>query len=225
MTEIIQPKPKFSCPRRVVICATKPDLHFFVKTFDLRPDARIFLARLYRREDIAFAGPVLGGPQMAILLENLMAAGGEEFLFFGWAGALTKDLPLGSLFLPEEAVSAEGTSAHYPSPLKPSRDLFWEIYHALIQSGLDFEVGRAVSTDALYRETEEFVQTFSPRAQVVDMETASAFSVAGFRQRKLASLLFISDRVFPERETAGKKEFLRMREAVLPLFRYFWSPI
>ncbi len=220
--EIVRPKTNFSCPQRVIICLTEPDLLYFSRALALKKGPKIFLSRLYLGEGKALAGPALGGPQVAILLEHLLAAGAEEILLFGWAGALEEGLPLGSLFLPEGALSEEGTSAHYGAHPFPSPRLFWEIYHGLIQSGLDFEVGQVVSTDALYRETETFCQRYQQRARVVEMECAAAFSVAHFRGKDLAALLFISDRVFPRRERAGKKEFSGMREAVLPLFRYFW---
>ncbi len=220
--EIVRPKVNFTCPKRVIISLTEPDLIFFKRTFRLDTGPKIFLSRLFLGPNQALAGPALGGPQIAILLEHLIAAGAEEFLLFGWAGALEESLPLGSFFLPEKALSAEGTSSHYGGHLLPSRRLFWEIYHGLIQTGLNFETGQVVSTDALYRETEDFCRLYAPQARVVEMECAAAFSVTHFRKKDLAALLFVSDRVYPWRETAGKKEFFSMREAILPLFRYFW---
>ena len=182
---------------------------------------RLFFSHLYFCPEAALAGPVLGGPQMAILLENLIAAGAKEILFLGWAGALRKDLPLGSLLLPEAAEGAEGTSLHYHPCLKPDQELFLEVYQELIWAGLDFRVGQVVSTDALYRETEEFCQKFALKNLAVEMECAAAFSVARFRGVKLAALLLISDWVYPERKTASPHLLSSSREALLPFLRRF----
>ena len=227
MEEILRPKPKFPCPPRLLICATEPDLAFLASRLGFPSrDQRLFLAKVLRKEKegVALAGPVLGGPQMAILLENLIAAGAREILFFGWAGALRQGLPLGALLLPEEALSAEGTSGHYPSPRKPDEDLFWALYHHLLAFGLEINIGKIVSTDAIYRETLEFCQKFASQALAVEMECAAAFSVARFRQVKLAALLFVSDRVYPHREKAPAAAFKLMRQELLPFFRQWLGP-
>ncbi|NPA49668.1 MAG: nucleoside phosphorylase, partial [Thermodesulfobacteria bacterium] len=176
----------------------------------------------FGRDEIFLCGPVLGAPQAAIALEYLKASGVREILTFGWAGALREELPLGSLFLPEKALSAEGTSSHYGYHPYPSRELFWWLYHELVAQGLVFEVGTVVSTDALFREDEDFLARFSA-AQVVDMETSALFSVGKALGISLASLLLLSDRLVPRYERLKVKDLRKTLAGLLPVFRAFFE--
>ncbi len=222
MLKIPPPKPKITLPSRIILVHTKPDLRFLVKALELSPQKSLFLTEIFGREELFICGPVLGAPQTAIILEYLKAAGVKEILTLGWAGALKEDLLLGSIFLPEKALSAEGTSAHYGYFPYPSRALFWWLYHELVAQGLVFQVGTIVSTDALFREDEDFCRRFS-EAQAVDMETAALFSVAKALGLSLASLLLISDSLVPVYQRAKAKDLKNLLNALLPLLRTFGS--
>ncbi len=225
MEGIIRPKPRFSCPPRVLVCATEVDLRAFSRGLGFPScGPTLFLSRVFQHQGAALAGPVLGGPQMALLLENLITAGAREIIFWGWAGALREDVPLGALLLPEEALSAEGTSTHYGSFCSPHQGFLAQVARLLVQEGLNFRSGKVVSTDAPYRESVEFCARYAPQALAVEMECAAAFSVARYRKARLAALLFISDRVYPFPETTPKRDLQRLRAKLLPFFRrWLWK--
>ena len=215
-----RPNPRFSLPEKALLVHTKPDVELLRKALGFRKKGTLVLAGIWASEKMALCGPVLGAPQAALVLEHLRAAGVRKVLSLGWAGTVEKDLPLGGLFLPEEALSAEGTSAHYGFFPRPSEALFWRVYHELVALGLNFEVGKVVSTDAPYREDEAFWARF-PGALVVDMETSAVFSVGRALGLEVASLLVISDRLGETHERAPYSLLRETVSALLPLFRNF----
>ncbi len=218
----IKPKPPFSLPERVLLVYTRPDVLLLKRAFKLKKKGSFLLTEVFQREEAVLCGPVLGAPQVAIVLEYLKACGVKEILALGWAGAFGPELPLGSLFLPERALSAEGTSAHYGLFPEPAPSLFWWLYHQLIFLGLDFEVGTIVSTDALFRENEEFRKRFFA-ASAVDMETSALFSVGRALGLAVASLHIISDQLWPAYVRAPSALIRKATSALFPLFRNFWQ--
>ncbi|OAG28140.1 phosphorylase family protein [Thermodesulfatator autotrophicus] len=219
---MFKPKPKIKAPPSVVLAFTRPDCELLKKELSLKRVSSFFLTNFWRKGDLALCGPVLGAPQAAIVLEYLKAAGAQKILAYGWAGALSSQVPLGSLFLPEEALSLEGTSRFYGDYFLPSRDLFWWLYHELTLQGLAFQEGKVVSTDALFRETKEFCQEYAMKAQVVDMETSTIFSVGRALGLSVVSLLLVSDQVWPSYRKLSLKQLLSVTQNLIPIFRKFF---
>lgn len=145
---------------------------------------------------IALAGPAVGAPQAAMLLEKLIALGSREVILFGWAGALQEHLNYGDLLLPDGALSEEGTSLHYlPEGVpEPSPALCRALKEKLREEGLSFSRGPVWTTDAPYRETVEKVRKYRSQGLLgVDMETSAVFTVGAFRGIAAAALLIVSD--------------------------------
>ena len=140
--------------------------------------------------DFFLAGPVLGAPWAVLTLEELIRRGAEDFIFFGLAGGLTDGLRPGDILCPEGGLATEGTSVHYPAPLRPDPDL----RSRLLDQGEPLSGGAVWSTDAPYRETAALVAAMKAAgAAAVDMETTALWAAARFRRRRLAALLVIDD--------------------------------
>ena len=140
--------------------------------------------------DFFLAGPVLGAPMAVLTLEELLRRGGEEFIFFGLAGALGEGLRPGDILCPDSGLTTEGTSAHYPAPLAPAPDL----RRLILAQGQPVYGGAIWSTDAPYRETAAQMAAFKAAgAAAVDMETTALWAAARFRRRRLAAILVIDD--------------------------------
>jgi nucleoside phosphorylase len=142
-----------------------------------------------------------GAPMAAVMLEELIALGFERFLSVGAAGhpcnGQGAKLEVGDIVLPDTALIFEGTSFHYRAegdisiPAPAQLDLVSSILQA---NGMRFTTGRVATTDALYRETPEFIQTITERQAIaLDMELSALFSVASFHGKEIAGLLYISD--------------------------------
>jgi purine-nucleoside phosphorylase len=139
------------------------------------------------------AGPVLGAPMAVMALEILKGGGAKDVLFAGFAGSLVPELALGDLFLPDKALSTEGTSAHYPAELTPDPGLYGVLRQKAAEKRL-FRPGTVWSTDGPMRETRATRDSYqSLGAKAVEMEVSALFAAARFRGLRLASILLITD--------------------------------
>jgi len=217
MSEIVRPKPGFKCGPRGLLILTKPDFFFFKKELSFPYHRSLFLSHICYGETGALAGPALGAPQAVILLENLIAAGVKECLVYGWAGAIREEVPLGQLFWIETALSLEGTSKFY-GPEGLYRPVLSPVFEKIIQ---DFGRASVVSVDALYRETTEFCQIYSPKVMLVDMEVSALYAVASFRGIKILALVGISDRIYPCQERISSQGMKNLRPRLIQIFGKF----
>lgn len=148
-------------------------------------------------QPVTLVGPALGAPYAVLVLEKLIALGGRAFVAVGWSGSLQPDLVIGDLVVPQEAVSEEGTSAHYKtddSPPSPDPVMSRCLKESLHQAKAAFRVGTVWTTDAFYRETRKKVTRFAHQGLLaVDMEMSALFTVGKFRHVAVAGLLVISD--------------------------------
>jgi uridine phosphorylase len=148
------------------------------------------------KRKIALAGPAVGAPQAVMILEKLIALGARRVILSGWIGGLQPNLSFGDLLLPDEAVSEEGTSAHYSDERRPrpSPVLLRELQKGLQRERLLYRQGPIWTTDAPYRETVDKVKAFQSQGILgVDMETSAFFTVGAFRGIEVAALLVVSD--------------------------------
>lgn len=147
-----------------------------------------------------------GAPMAAVMLEELIALGFERFLSLGAAGHPCNSqgvkLEVGDIVLPKTALIFEGTSLHYRAEdgiSTPALALYDRTSSILNAKGIRFTPGTVATTDALYRETPEFIQTITERhAIALDMELSALFSVAAFHGKEIAGLLYISDIISTE---------------------------
>jgi len=142
------------------------------------------------------AGPAVGAPMAAMILEKLIALGATKVVMAGWCGAVSSEIRIGDTVLGGVAYSGEGTSRYYtdqdsshPSSgyltsMKPVFDLkesipFW-------------------STDAPYRESRKMLQALADKYGVaaVDMEYSALCAVADFRKIDFAALFLVSDELW-----------------------------
>jgi purine-nucleoside phosphorylase len=161
---------------------------------------KIFRGKGQTEAGLSLAGPFLGAPQAAMVMEKIIALGAKRICLFGWCGSLQPDLKIGDIVIPLHAVAEEGTSKHYPiGKRKPGTDqaLNRTLERALKQAGLPFRKGVVWTTDAPYRETVSKVNAFQGRGVLaVEMEMSALMTVAIYRSVKLSGLLVVSDELF-----------------------------
>ena len=141
----------------------------------------------------------IGGPASCHLLEILIAAGVKNFIMLGHCGGLQKSNPVGTIILCEKAIRDEGVSYHYLEAERfafASEDLTDTLEKALQEKGTKFIRGSSWTLDSMYRETIDEIRHYEQEGiDAVEMEAASMFAVAQFRNVKLASLFVVSDLV------------------------------
>jgi purine-nucleoside phosphorylase len=122
-----------------------------------------------------------GGPQTAILVEELAYLGVTRIIGIGAAGSIDSTIPKGSQVVAQAALTTDGTSKAYTDAPELKGD---ELLCSLaLAAGERFSTGIrkvcVVTTDALYRETEAEVRTWRARGgQVVNMETSALYAAS-----------------------------------------------
>lgn len=137
------------------------------------------------------------GPYAAGQLEKLIAMGCKKFIVCGGCGALLPDMRCGDLLIPTSAVRDEGTSYHYVAPAREIQmraDVKTKVCQFLDERNMPYKCVKTWTTDAMYRET---VDMIALRRQegcgVVEMECASFYAVAQYKQVPLGVLLYAGD--------------------------------
>jgi uridine phosphorylase len=141
---------------------------------------------------------MMGAPYAVALMETLIAWGARTILFFGWCGAISPEVGIGDIIVPNGAIIDEGTSLHYGGTSgrisDSSADASRQIKQLLSGSGLSYREELVWSTDAPFRETPGKIN--SARAQgaiAVEMETSALFTVGRHRKVSVGAVLAVSD--------------------------------
>ncbi|MBN1671509.1 MAG: hypothetical protein JXR37_10775 [Kiritimatiellae bacterium] len=126
------------------------------------------------------AGCLWGGPQAAILVEELAALGVKHLVGYGAAGSFVPDLRQGEHVVAVSALPIDGTSRAYGAgPCAAADGLLDTARGAAQELGVALREVTAVTTDAVYRETPALVAAWRAQgAQVVNMETSAFYAAA-----------------------------------------------
>jgi uridine phosphorylase len=211
-------------PSLGILIFTPQDLKLFLASFPLVPErsSRIYLTDIYTAHfldtPLVLVGPLLGAPQAVLALEKLIALGVQQVVAVGWCGSLQPHVAIGDVVLPAAARSEEGTSGHYPISFdRPGPDprLLSRFRETLCDAGLTVHEGDVWSTDAPFRETVGKVLRYQKENVLgVEMEVAALYTVAHYRQIRLAAVLVVSDELASLHWVHGFKrsEFIHARE-------------
>ncbi|MFQ5444887.1 MAG: nucleoside phosphorylase [Nitrospinales bacterium] len=191
--------------------STQADLSYFCQLMKMDENRfrGLFMSRLYTGDDdyrsISLAGPMIGAPYSTMILETLIARGANIFLFFGWCGAISPDVQVGDIIVPESSMIDEGTSKHYKNHRltegsktdilsNASERITRDLKLFLNRCGHQYHAGMIWSTDAIFRETREKVEHYQRKnILAVEMEVSALYSVGRFRNVDVASVLVVSD--------------------------------
>ncbi|MCW5212297.1 nucleoside phosphorylase [Desulfobulbus sp. TB] len=188
--------------------------------------AFLFHSNLYYSKQLFLAGPAVGAPMAVMCLEKLIALGAKKVILYGWCGSLQRELRALDILLPTEALSEEGTSAHYQNDVQQqqamssSRQLHEHLGKLLRAEGISYQTGKIWTTDAPYRETRSKVVEYAEQGIYgVDMEFSALCTVAAFRGVELAGAMLVSDEVWqqPWQPQFSRKEFKRTSRKLLLL--------
>ncbi len=152
--------------------------------------------------DVLVTHPGVGAPLAAGILEELIALGVRRLIACGGCGVLHPEIVAGHPVVLTSAVRDEGVSYHY---LPAGREAFASpeavlaLETACKALELDYRLGKAWTTDAIYRETaERRARRMAEGCDVVEMEAAAFFAVAQFRGAVFGQVVYGGDLVVPE---------------------------
>lgn len=171
----------------------------------------------YKGLDVTVLSTGIGGPSMAIALEELVQCGASCLIRLGFCGAIQEGIGLGDLVIATAAVREDGASRMYLAenyPAVPDFLLTEAILGLARSQGLDYHLGLIRSHDSFYTDREEELRDYYREKNVLasDMETASLFVLGSLRGVRTASIL--NNVVLAEGDLAeGINKFLDQEEA------------
>ncbi|QXJ34253.1 purine-nucleoside phosphorylase [Saccharolobus shibatae] len=154
----------------------------------------------YNDELVSIATHGIGGPSIAIVLEELAILGAKVFIRYGTTGALVPYINLGEYIIVTGASYNQGglfyqylrDNACVAST--PDFELTNKLLTSFSKKGLKYYVGNVFSSDAFYAEDEEFAKRWSSRGNIaVEMECATLFMLSKIKGWKSATVLVVSD--------------------------------
>ena len=137
-----------------------------------------------------------GGPQTAILVEELAALGVREIVGFGVAGSLMDALPKGTQIMATRGLATDGTSRAYRVGADAMADagLAATLTATAARLGIPIVPVTIATVDALYRETPADVRRWiGLGAEAINMETTPLYTVAAVCGVRSVWLEHISD--------------------------------
>lgn len=149
---------------------------------------------IYKGLPILVTSTGIGGPSMAIAVEELSQIGVKNAIRIGSCGALQSTMHLGDLVLVQGAIRDEGTTKAYIDlsyPAIPDYDFLKACEYASNQYLYPVHIGMIRSHDSLYAEQKKKADDYYSQKNVLasDMETAALFVVGGLRGIYTASIL------------------------------------
>jgi len=182
------------------ILSTTPSLKI-----DIGSRNRTEILFCYPENSVPFAviGEQLGASMAVVVLEELIALGFSTFIAMGTTGHPTRGAEpqanIGDFVLVKDALIYEGTSSHYEPGITISQadiSLLNDLSGILKKANVSYVEGRIATTDALYRETPQFIsKILDEGAFAIDMETSALYTAARFHHKRICALLYISDTV------------------------------
>jgi len=123
-----------------------------------------------------------GGPLSATVMEELAHYGIRRVVGYGYAGSLTRTVPIGQIVLAETAIVSDGTSREYlpdANFVYPDSGLAHQVHERAAKGNVTICGGTVWTTDAIYREyPEKVAQWRRAGADVVNMDTAHFYAVS-----------------------------------------------
>lgn len=122
-----------------------------------------------------------GGPQTAILVEELAHLGVKHIVGIGAAGSIAIDLPRGTQIVATSALTTDGTSRAYTdeTEVQVASGIYAAIQRAERERPWRLRSVRAATIDAIYRETDVLIHSLTNQgAEVVNMEVTPLYAAS-----------------------------------------------
>lgn len=174
----------------------------------------VVLSGQYEGVFMTVCGTGMGGPAVAIALEELAHMGADTFIRVGSCGVFLEGQKSGDLIIASGTLRAGGTgSAYLPLgfPAVPTFTVLRSLVEAAEQSGVAHTVGVGAAGDAFYAPRDPAFHQMAVQAglRFIEMESDTLFIVGAYRGWR-SGALFTSDgthtEVKPERDEAAFRQ-------------------
>jgi len=141
----------------------------------------------------------IGGPSVAIVVEELVMLGARAIVRLGSCGGLLKPMRVGDMVIVTNAGYKGGTLDQYFNrqiTTGPDRTLTGLLKDSAKKHGARFYAGPVFSSDAFYAEDLDFATVSAKKGYIgIEMECATLFGLGKLRKVRTASLLMVSDNI------------------------------
>jgi purine-nucleoside phosphorylase len=155
-----------------------------------------FWTGTYKGKRITVGNGGFFAPDAAFVTDILGAAGVKTIIRLGSCGGLKEDIQIGDFVVVDSLQRGDGVSTYYvddkfvPQVDKPLTDKLYETFKQLGGT----HKGGCWSTDAIFRETKDIVNSYIKKGAIcVDMVTSPFVVVANLYKIKAAAILNVSD--------------------------------
>ena len=150
----------------------------------------------------------IGAP---VLMETVLGLGVtkcKSIIFIGSVGALSPEIAIGDIVIPEYSICGDGASRYIKSSVLLDGDVFGEtsypdknllystkeITNAICrENNVHWHIGANFSVDTIFAQFAHLDEIIGMGCNVIEMETAAAFEAAALAEIPIAALLSVSD--------------------------------
>jgi uridine phosphorylase len=147
----------------------------------------------YKGIQMTSCGTGMGGPVVAICLEELAHLGADTFIRVGSCGVFQDHQKPGDVIIASGTVRSGGTALHYlpiEFPAVPTFAVLSAIVAAAEKLGIPFDVGVGIATDAFYTAMDSISPDLLKRSGLIsiEMESDTLFIVGQYRGFRTGAL-------------------------------------
>ncbi len=157
-----------------------------------------FWTGIYKEKKITVGNGGFYSPDSAFVTEMLCAGGVNALVRIGSCGALREDINVGDYVVADKIIRGDGATRYYVDDnFTPAVDtgISEQVENIFSQSGRVHK-GGVWTTDALFRETKDIVNSYIQKgALAVDMVSSPFVTLSNLYKRKAAVILAVSDNI------------------------------
>lgn len=161
-----------------------------------------------RGRTITYIKTGIGAPSLMDVILALGVTNCRQILFVGSVGALTPDMGIGDIVIPEYSISGDGASRYIKNDVLAKSDPFGdkvcpdgnmlELAKAAAvdicgKCGVKWHLGSVFSIDTILAQFAHIGEIQNMGCNAIEMETAAAFEAAALAKLPIAALLSVSD--------------------------------
>lgn len=151
----------------------------------------------YQGKKVSIANGGRYCPDSALITEVACVGGSDWLVRTGTCGGIPEDVKVGDLVIATGVIRGDGTTPYYvPQGFSSVADVWvnWALIKAAERFGVRFHVGLISTTDAILKETKEYIEEMKRlRAKAVDMVSSAFLTVAHLRGKRAGVILVVTD--------------------------------
>ncbi len=172
----------------------------------------------YKGKKVTVGNGGLYSPDTAFITELLSSLGIETFIRIGSCGSLSKDIDIGDYVLVNGIIKGDGATKYYvDSDYEPviDKDINRIIENKFLKDGKVY-LGTVWTTDALFRETKEIVNSHIKKGAIaVDMVTSAFLTVSSLYNKRANAILAVSDNLITGAKGFRGSKFLKAEKIMV----------